>query len=176
MKNVFIFLGGLTIGGITAWKLTEKYYRDIADEEVKSVVETFKKRENEEKNKITGYSEGKHFHIDNVEEANKILTDEYKSNEEEEKVSKKSSKKSSKIEIIAPEEFGELDGYSTKSYTYYNNDILVDDFDTPIGNPEIIIGDALNHFGEYEDDSVYVRNTKFKTDYEILKSEKDFAS
>lgn len=175
MKNVFIFLSGVTVGGIAAWKLTEKYYRDIADEEVKSVVETFKKRENENKNNTTGDPDGEHFHINDIEEANRILTDEYK-NTEEEKTVKKTSKKTAKTEIISPEEYGELDGYSTKSFTYYNNDVLVDDFDTPIGNPEIIIGDALNHFGEYEDDSVYVRNTKFKTDYEILKSEKDFTS
>ena len=74
MKNVFIFLSGVTVGGVAAWKLTEKYYRDIADEEVKSVVETFKKRENENKNDATGDPECEHFHINDIEEANKILT------------------------------------------------------------------------------------------------------
>ena len=33
---------------------------------------------------------------------------------------------------------------------------------------ELIGKDSLNHFGEYEDDSVFVRNDRLRTDYEIL--------
>ena len=35
--------------------------------------------------------------------------------------------------------------------------------------------DALDHFGEYEDDSVYIRDETNEMDYEILKSEKMFS-
>ena len=35
--------------------------------------------------------------------------------------------------------------------------------------------DALDHFGEYEDDSVYIRDEINEMDYEILKSEKKFS-
>ena len=167
MKNVLIFLAGAAVGGVATWKLIEKHYNDLADEEIQSVIEAFKKREDEEKKK--------HIHLTDTEEAKEYIKENY-GTEEEIAPAPKKTKKSVKIEIIAPEEYGALDDYSTKSYTYYNNNVLVDDFDTPIGNPDVLIGDALDHFGEYEDDSVYVRNTKFKTDYEILKSEKDFVS
>jgi hypothetical protein len=43
MKNVFIFLGGAVVGGLATWKLVEKKYRDLADEEIESVVERFSK-------------------------------------------------------------------------------------------------------------------------------------
>ena len=38
-----------------------------------------------------------------------------------------------------------------------------------------IVGDALNHFGEYEDDSVFVRCDERKCDYEILLDQRSFS-
>ena len=34
--------------------------------------------------------------------------------------------------------------------------------------------DSLTHFGEYEEDSVFVRNDNLKIDYEILRDEDDY--
>lgn len=71
--------------------------------------------------------------------------------------------------VIAPEEFGEMDDYETVSLTYYSDGVLTDDFDNEIEDVEGMVGeDSLDHFGEYEDDSVFVRNDRYKTDYEIL--------
>ena len=47
------------------------------------------------------------------------------------------------------------------------------------GYDEIVGLDSLTHFGEYEDDSVFVRNDVMKCDYEILldhRNYKDVAS
>lgn len=71
--------------------------------------------------------------------------------------------------VISPNDFGELDGYETISLTYYANGVLTDDQDNIIDNVDEVIGmEALSHFGEYEDDSVFVRNDERKCDYEIL--------
>lgn len=35
--------------------------------------------------------------------------------------------------------------------------------------------DSLNHFGEYEDDSVFVRNDARKCDYEILLDQRTYS-
>lgn len=35
--------------------------------------------------------------------------------------------------------------------------------------------ESLGHFGEYEDDSVFVRNDRLKTDYEILLDEENYS-
>ena len=41
------------------------------------------------------------------------------------------------------------------------------------GGVDAVVGeDSLNHFGEFEEDSVYVRNENIECDYEILKLEK----
>lgn len=72
--------------------------------------------------------------------------------------------------VIAPEEFNECDGYETEHLTYYADGVLTNDYDEIFGDVDEHIGiDSLNHFGEYEDDSVYVRNDDEKCDYEILR-------
>ena len=71
--------------------------------------------------------------------------------------------------VISPEEFDENEDYNTVSLTYYADGVLTDERDNVIVDVDSIVGeDSLNHFGEYEDDSVFVRNDELQTDYEIL--------
>ena len=71
--------------------------------------------------------------------------------------------------VISPDDFDEMDDYETETLMYYEDDVLTDDGGNIITDVEKLIGkDSLSHFGEYEDDSVFVRNDKLKTDYEIL--------
>ena len=77
--------------------------------------------------------------------------------------------------VIAPEDFGEL-GYDTKTWKYYKDFVLTDEEGDVVLDPENIIGDALSHFGAYEDDAVYVRNMDVECDYEILKDERTFSA
>lgn len=73
--------------------------------------------------------------------------------------------------VISPEEFGENEDYDRISLTYYMGDgILADDNDELIESVDSVVGlDSLDHFGEYEDDSVFVRNDRLRCDFEILK-------
>ena len=72
--------------------------------------------------------------------------------------------------VIAPEEFGELDGYGTISLTFYADEILADENDNLVECVDSVVGlDSLTTFGDYEDDSVFVRNDKLRCDYEILR-------
>ena len=72
--------------------------------------------------------------------------------------------------VISPEEFGDnVDDYELISLNYYEDGVLADDWDEPIEDIDKVVGkDSLTHFGEYEDDSVYVRNDRLKCEYEIL--------
>ena len=71
--------------------------------------------------------------------------------------------------VIAPEEFGEIDDYGTCSLTYYADEVLADELDEMVENIDDAVGiESLSHFGEYEDDSVFVRNDRLMCDYEIL--------
>ena len=72
--------------------------------------------------------------------------------------------------IISPEEYEEGD-YAKESLDYYEGDeVLVDPFGDIVDNVDEIVGeDFASHFGEYEKDTVYVRNDMTEIDYEILR-------
>ena len=79
--------------------------------------------------------------------------------------------------VIMPDQFSEYADYDTISLTYYADGILAsDDTDEIIEDIDDVVGeDSLNHFGEFEDDSVYVRNDERKCDYEILRNNRTYA-
>lgn len=72
--------------------------------------------------------------------------------------------------IIHPNEFGCVDGYGIVTINFFKDHILLDTDDDPIEDVDGTIGvESLNHFGEYDDEAVYVRNDKTMCDYEIIK-------
>ena len=77
--------------------------------------------------------------------------------------------------VISPDEFGELEDYTKISLTYFADGVLADECGEIVDDVEEIIGDGLDHFGEYEDDSVFVRSDAKRCDYEILKDLRDFS-
>ena len=77
--------------------------------------------------------------------------------------------------VISPDEFGGVEEYEKISLSYYADGILADDDDEVMENADEIVGlDSLTHFGEYEDDSVFVRNDVMKCDYEILLDHRNY--
>ena len=190
MKNLLCFVAGAAIGSVVTWKLIEKKYKDLADEEIESVIETFKNR----KPRITkdNVKETVEKVINKYKEPKEIVEDivtaeRYSIENEEEIDEDDESNYTVNIDnddtvitpyVIEPEQFGEYNEYGTKTLTYYADNVLTDEIDNPITSEEMItmIGpDALDHFGEYEDDSVYIRDEMNEMDYEILKSEKKFS-
>lgn len=190
MKNLLCFVAGAAVGSVVTWKLIEKKYKDLADEEIESVKETFKNRkqritkdevkETVEK-VINKWKEPK----ETVEDI--VIAEGYSTEDEEETEEDDESNYTVDVDpgvevivpyVITPEQFGEFNEYGTKTLTYYADNVLTDEIDNPItsGEMETMIGpDALDHFGEYEDDSVYIRDEMNEMDYEILKSEKMFS-
>ena len=77
--------------------------------------------------------------------------------------------------VISPDEFGEMDGYEKISLTYFADGVLADEDNEPVDDVAEIVGDGLEHFGEYEEDSVFVRNDAKKCDYEILRDLRAFS-
>jgi len=165
IEKVVIFVAGLAVGSLISWKFLENKYKKIAQEEIDSVKEVFSKRkadktESDDIPKVTEEKEEKKEYVSQIEELN------YSSNEEEKKGG---TSMTDKPYVIAPEEFGEGCDYETVSLTYYADGVLTNDYDEILEDVDDIVGkDSLNHFGEYEDDSVFVRNDFMKTDYEIL--------
>ena len=176
MNKVLIFVLGAGIGSLVTWKIIEEKYRRIADEEIESVIEHFKKREEEKcENVEQAVSDNVLWNSDEEKQEYKEKVNELEYVQDED-CTVKIEQGPDQIEpyVISPEEFGEF-GNVTKSWTYYADSILADENDEIINMPENIIADALDHFGEYEDDCVHVRNENLEWDIEILRSEKFFS-
>ena len=77
--------------------------------------------------------------------------------------------------IISPEDFDE-NGYNTESLEHYADGTLTDQMGNIIDYPEELIGDIdpAKHYGEYEQDSVFIRNDAKQCDYEILRDTRTY--
>ena len=160
--KVFAFAIGAAIGSVVTWKLVKTKYEKIANEEIESVKEVFSRRNS----------------TDTKEAIEKILEEHHYATESSEKEEEGDTSSDDDLRpyVIKPEDFGEHDGYDTVTYTCYKDGVLEDDWGELMEDVDDIIGlDSLNHFGEYEADSVYVRNDRLETDYEILLDEKTYA-
>lgn len=181
--NFMIFGLGVAVGSVVTWRYVEKKYEKITQDEIDSVKEVFSKREAES----TENTEVR-IKADNAKEKPSVIeytarlreqgyTNYYNMVDEESEEVKEESMSVDKPYIIAPEEFGDLDDYETISLTYYADQILADDNDVIMDDVEDVVGfDSLNSFGEYEDDSVFVRNDRLKCDYEILLDQRKYSS
>lgn len=76
MKNILIFLAGAAAGSLVTWKLIEHKYAELADKEINSVVETFKKEKEElEKTVESIYNRHEKSHISSTKDGEKLLND-----------------------------------------------------------------------------------------------------
>lgn len=170
-----IFAAGAAVGSFVTCKFLKKKYEQIAEEEINSVKEVFSKREANLNEQI---NEAHTLMMENDAREASFIADLAGKNRENGYTDYTAfSQKSAEVEkelmdkpyVISPDEFGENEGYDKISIMYYADHVLADDNDEIIDNVDEIIGfDSLEHFGEYEDDSVFVRNDKLKCDYEIL--------
>lgn len=78
------------------------------------------------------------------------------------------------ITIISPEEVPDNSEYDTFPLIYYSDGVLANDDDEIIFDVEARIGDALNHFDEFEKDIVCVKNDIRKCYYEISRDYRSF--
>lgn len=193
MKNFFTFVTGLVIGSVVTYVIVKDKFEKIAQEEIDSVKEVFGRRVEKEADKkvekiakkevekirkeyneydnltknYTSYSKNK------TEESIKDVEYEEVCENDEDGVELDEIERASDYDrpyIIEPQEFGALDGYSLITLYHYSDNVLADDCDELVEDLDDVVGeDYASHFGEYEDDCVYVRNDRLKADYEICR-------
>lgn len=76
---------------------------------------------------------------------------------------------------ISVSEFGELEGYDEKTYTYFSNNIVTDESFNVIEQPEDILGDyrSLLEESDYQE-PIYIRNPITMTDYCLSPVDKEY--
>ena len=166
----FIFCAvGAAVGSVVTWKLTQEYYKKLADKEIADVKEAYDRvfkiamkdepeeeeeyqptesdiRENESIIESQGYTQYSNIARD--------------------------VKKVERPYIITPDEFSELYDYETISLIHFADGVLTDDQYELVEDVDDVVGDDYaEHFGENEgdEDSVYVRNDRLKADFEIMR-------
>lgn len=165
LSSIIIFAAGASVGAVVTWKFLKTKYEQIAQEEIDSVKEYYRAgREPEAENEVEVEPEEEIA----VNEPDEAAVRDYSKVLKRCRYDTKSN--SDKPYVISPDEFGELEDYETQTLTYYVDGTLIDDItDEPIEDVDDVVGvDSLNRFGEYEECSVFVRNDRFKCDYEIL--------
>lgn len=164
IKYVIAFSMGAAVGVAASWKLLKTKYERIVQEEIDSYREVRSRLDNQKEKTEEPEDEQCDPEYDEYVDIASIYSGTHVATEEKEIAEI--------IEpyVIIPEELGET-GYEIVSLTYYNDGVLTDDTGLVIDEEDAdgMIGeDALNHFGDHEDDSVHVRNDNLKRDYEIL--------
>ena len=77
--------------------------------------------------------------------------------------------------VISPEDFSSSPpGYNAEALVYFADGVLADDWGVILDLDETIGEDAVNHFGEYAEDIVYIRNEMTEIDYEVTRDPRTY--
>lgn len=190
--NFAMFLIGVTVGTAAAWFSLKRYYERIAQEEIDSVKAVYSERKyvntsttkdennNEKQEDNQRKADIARLKPDLVNYAAKLQEEGYINYAEHSKKNIEEKQEESMLNkpyTISPDDYGENDYYDQISLVYYDGDgVLADDEDEVMEDIEGTVGeDFAEHFGEYEDDSVFIRNDHLRCDYEILKDNRSFS-
>ena len=179
LSSVIIFCGGVFIGGFLTWDFFKTKYEKIADEEIASVKETFEHREPRP---------DKNYNVEEVPKVNDtyinvspgvaeriiqiIDSNGYRNYSntaiETDKKGGTADMELKQPYVITPEQYEDNVDYTKVSLTWYNDEVLEDDWGNVLDPDDVIGSEALKTFGQYEKDSVFVRDDDEQIDYEVL--------
>lgn len=177
--GISIFGIGVAVGSSVTWFMAKKAINELTEEknqEVKEVRDYYHDKLNYFRNAIHGLNEASEERRKAMEErqSNRLketyndMVDNYgpeNGKEEDTTVPDKN-----RPYIITPEEYEDCD-YNILMLTCYSDGVITYDDDEIVEDIEDYIGDIqpLDHFGEYEQDCVYVRNDDKELAIEITR-------
>lgn len=162
LSKICVFIAGAAVGSAATYVFVKTKYERIAQEEINSVREVYNMTSNDEDSTEESDEEDEEETDDYQDMIDELGYTGNIKEEEEDDVSEPY--------VISPEEYDEI-GYETISLYYYEDGVLENAITREVieNASELIGDDFMDHFGEYEDDSVFVRNDKLGIDFEILK-------
>lgn len=197
--SALMFAAGAAVGSAVTWKVVKTRYDRIVQEEIASIQEAFGSNfnaaaEQDDESEVDDDESDYHqINWDDLEDLDE--EDESDEDEDEDDVNdyarlvenytnfnekggpgNMANDVAKKPYIISPFDFGELDDYHQIELTYYEGDDILEDEDYEIvtDRDELLGPKALMTFGEYEDDAVFVRNERLRTDFQILKDPRKY--
>ena len=177
--GVLIFTAGAIVGIAATSKYFETKYAQIAQEEIDSIKEFYGEKMHEiDKND----SDIPVVRDEDVEEYKTSIqsfgyaeiSDEISANPIP--VPPVETEPTNEPYVISPEEYGDIEDYTLLGFTYYADCVLTDENNEIVEDADECVGwESLKHFGDYEEDSVHVRNDRLRCDYEILRNEQTYS-
>lgn len=177
LSKIVIFAVGAAVGSAVTYKYLKTTYEKLAEKEIEEMREYYigKAQQIEEsapqEERVVDKRDTDQIKKDIQAYANIVKGMGYTESDEFEK-------KVNEVEkpyVIPPDEFGEFSDYEQISLTYYADGILADDMDEIIDDVDGTVGaNFMDHYGEYEDDTVFVRNDERRCDYEVQRDERDY--
>lgn len=179
LSNVLLFTAGVTVGSLVTWRYFKTKYEVVEDEIEEKTEESEGESEEESpevlESKMSYKKPPLKEYVKMVEDNGYMPKTHMEEVEEEIANGEWGGKDVYEPFIIRPDEYGELHAYETLSLNYYADGVLTDELDNPIEDVESLVpADFADHFGEYEDDVVHVRNDNLECDYEILRDLRKF--
>ena len=190
--SFIMFTTGAAIGSLVTWKAIKTKYERLAQEEIDSVKEEFSRlskirkesnnRQNEDEDTEAEGIEWNETDQDDLVEYNNI-TARYRSSSDDDETDEEGDKWSegevpyiNGPYVISPDDFSSSPpGYSAQPLDYFADGILADGWGVKLDIEETIGEESLEHFGEYADDLLYVRNERKEIDYEVTKDPRTYA-
>lgn len=175
-KGTIIGIVGGLIGFGLGMIFTKKKYAKIAKDEIEEIREYYKNKDLKKKEKADEILEEIKEEASNAVRCaqNIILNNSYIEKGDK---TVDPDEMENPIEEISPDDYGFMDGYGSETWYYYeSNDIIADSDNNIMDSPEMYLGDTIMKKMSESDycDSLYIRNHKNRTDYEILKSLRDW--
>lgn len=202
LAKAFIFVAGAAIGSAVTWKVVKNKYEQITQEEIKSVKEEYSRltklmrmeidacrrvTEAHTEDEVTDsddsidnnhdFSEPENNQVEYYKLTSKYrgTPDESENNEEGDGIGDDDLPFINGPYVISPDEFASSPpGYSACPIDYYKDGILADGWGVKLNIEETIGEDAINHFGDYVDDVVHVRNERTQIDYEVTRDPRTY--
>lgn len=190
--NVFLFATGAAIGSLVTWKIMQTKCEKIIQDEIDSFKETYALCMSGSKDPVNETEESAENETDEEDSGQNgfpasVMTD-YTALAS--RYGKPSGEDTETVEegegdddfpyingpvVISPEEYGD-GNYDHDLYvlTYYDDGILANDWWETLDIDETIGEEALEHFGDFTEDVVHVRNERLKADYEVTKDPRNY--
>ena len=184
MKQILYFCLGAAAGSLLTHYLTKKYYEGIIDDEIESVKEAYSDADKKAEERYQRAKEAMREYGapgGNYNNAERLDLEERTEVDELLEVTDANpfpGEKADEPYIITPDAFHDefVDVVDKETLTYFaGNDTLVTDEDEVLEISDTIGRESLDHFGEYESDTVFVRNDRLGTDYEVVFTEGEYS-
>lgn len=188
--NAVMFTAGAAIGSLVTWKVVKTKYERIIQEEIDSFKETYAECMGRNARATKGcaneWDDFEEEDDDDEDDDGDIvdynrLSSIYRGTGEETENDGEGGEGDdipyiNGPYVISPDDFadGNYD-FDCYSLTYYKDGILADDWGVKMDIEDTIGEEALDHFDDYAEDIVHVRNERNRADYEVARDPRNYA-